>query len=59
VSESEELDLGALSHPNVEEISVHLLKAEGKIPPAPHLSGKVTCGVSSLARSIGSPMKSF
>ena len=37
MSELEELDLGALSCPNVEEISVHLWKAEGKILPTPCL----------------------
>lgn len=42
VSESEELDLAALSRPNVEEVSVYLRKVEGKIPLAPWLSGEVT-----------------
>ena len=47
------LETGAFSLPNVKEMSVFLWKAEGRIPPAPCLSGEVTFVTTSLAMSIG------
>ena len=49
------LETGAFSLPNVKEMSVFLWKAEGRIPPAPCLSGEVTFVMTSLAMSIGCP----